>query len=151
MRVTLIAPDGSVLFDNEVEASTLENHAGRSEVQAALQTGFGESERYSSTSRSSIYYVALRLSDGNVLRFSRSLESILSVFATSLVGVLWILILAAVLALFLSEYLSRAVVRPINRLSSELDRLIAQATSRFTMNLNPSPASCGSFRKATET
>ena len=48
-RVTLVAPDGTVLFDSKVDAASLENHADRPEIAAAYQTGEGESDRDSDT------------------------------------------------------------------------------------------------------
>ena len=48
-RITWIAPDGSVLYDNMADADTMENHLQRPEVQEAFETGSGRSDRYSST------------------------------------------------------------------------------------------------------
>ncbi|WP_130812291.1 hypothetical protein [Olsenella sp. Marseille-P4559] len=45
VRATLVAPDGTVFFDSDVDAATLENHAGRPETASAFQTGDGESDR----------------------------------------------------------------------------------------------------------
>ena len=41
-RITWVAADGSVLFDTQADASAMENHAQRQEVQQALTTGVGE-------------------------------------------------------------------------------------------------------------
>ena len=48
-RLTWIAADGTVLYDTQVDAASMENHAAREEVQQALANGEGESVRYSST------------------------------------------------------------------------------------------------------
>ena len=40
-RVTLIAPNGTVLYDSKEEAASMENHSGREEVQEALEKGVG--------------------------------------------------------------------------------------------------------------
>ena len=48
-RLTLIAPDGTVLADTGADASQMENHAARSEIASALETGFGASHRQSAT------------------------------------------------------------------------------------------------------
>src|SRR5580692_5976902 len=50
VRVTLIAPDGRVLGDSDLTpegVAAVENHSGRPEVMAALQTGRGTSIRNS--------------------------------------------------------------------------------------------------------
>ena len=69
-RITWIAGDGTVLFDNAADEAAMENHGDREEIQEALSGGVGESERYSSTLSERSYYYALALSDGSVLRVS---------------------------------------------------------------------------------
>ena len=41
-RLTWIAADGTVLYDTQADAASMENHASREEVQQALATGEGE-------------------------------------------------------------------------------------------------------------
>src|SRR5215472_11703787 len=48
-RVTIIARDGTVLADSEADPKTMENHAGRPEVAAALQGQTGANTRVSAT------------------------------------------------------------------------------------------------------
>ena len=48
-RVTLIATDGSVLFDSVHDGQTLENHLERQEIAEALENGKGSGKRYSDT------------------------------------------------------------------------------------------------------
>ena len=66
LRVTVIAPDGTVVADSEATAADLPNHAQRPEVSAAknattpaVQDDF--SVRYSSTSQAYLLYHALRV------------------------------------------------------------------------------------------
>ena len=84
MRVTLIAPDGSILFDNMADPQSLENHLGREEVEEALSAGEGESIRYSETLGQDTYYYAVQLADGTVLRTAKTIKSIWNLFAGSL-------------------------------------------------------------------
>ena len=63
-RLTWIAADGTVLYDTQADAASMENHASREEVQQALATGEGESSRYSQTLLEKTIYVAKRLPDG---------------------------------------------------------------------------------------
>ena len=67
-RITLIDTDGTVLFDNQADPATMENHANRQEVQRASTTGAGESTRMSGTLSEQTYYYAVRLENGQVLR-----------------------------------------------------------------------------------
>ena len=57
LRITLIAQDGTVIADSEVDPATLENHLGREEVDSALQGENGEAQRMSSTDDTSRLYV----------------------------------------------------------------------------------------------
>ena len=69
-RITWIAADGPVLYDNENDAEQMENHLAREEVQQALESGTGESSRYSDTLASRSLYCARLLPDGTVIRLS---------------------------------------------------------------------------------
>ena len=71
-RLSLIAKDGNVLYDTAADAESLENHGGREEIKQALESGEGESIRYSSTLLQKTIYCAKRLDDGRVLRISVS-------------------------------------------------------------------------------
>ena len=69
-RITWVRADGTVVYDTQVDAETMENHAQRQEIQQALAAGEGESSRYSSTLLQKTVYYAQRLPDGTVLRVS---------------------------------------------------------------------------------
>jgi two-component system, OmpR family, phosphate regulon sensor histidine kinase PhoR len=63
-RVTFIGPDGTVVGDSELPAEalkTLENHAGRPEVQQARREGLGIARRYSDTLKTDMLYVAVEI------------------------------------------------------------------------------------------
>lgn len=44
-RITLINPDGKVLFDTQSSADDMENHLNRAEIRDAIRKGYGESMR----------------------------------------------------------------------------------------------------------
>jgi two-component system phosphate regulon sensor histidine kinase PhoR len=72
-RVTLIAPDGTVLGDSELPAGTaarVENHGARREVRAALEGREGWALRRSATVNQRQMYMARRAADGRVLRLA---------------------------------------------------------------------------------
>ena len=71
-RVTWIDLDGTVLFDTQVDQSTMENHANREEIMEAFSLGEGSAVRNSSTLTEQTFYEAKRLSDGTVLRISQT-------------------------------------------------------------------------------
>ena len=49
LRISLIAQDGSVLYDNDANVGNLGNHGDRPEVSRGLQPGKGQSIRRSGT------------------------------------------------------------------------------------------------------
>jgi len=75
-RITLIAPDGMVLFDSDAEAKAMENHLDRPEVATALRQGYGEASRLSATLGSQTFYYAVKLDDGSILRIANTVDSI---------------------------------------------------------------------------
>ena len=71
MRLTVMNPQGVVLFDSSQPDETLaENHTDRPEVQAAMRSGQGSATRFSTTSQSELIYTALRLENGNIIRLA---------------------------------------------------------------------------------
>ena len=118
-RVTWIDTDGTVLFDTQVDQTTMENHADREEIQEALQTGSGSAVRTSSTLTEQTFYEAKRLADGTVLRISTSQKAAWFL----MIGMLWPLTLIAALAIALSAFLARRmakkIVEPLNALDLE--------------------------------
>ena len=84
-RVTLIAEDGTVLYDSqEQDVSQMSNHADREEVQQAEQDGVGFSRRFSSTMSKETVYYAVRLSDQSVLRVSVEYRSLFAMMGVLL-------------------------------------------------------------------
>ncbi len=114
VRVTLIDTDGTVLFDNQAEAKTLENHAMRQEVMEALANGSGEEERFSDTLDETTYYYAVRLEDGKILRLARTIDSIYKSVMQMTPFMLGIVILVAALASVVARRLTKNLVQPLD-------------------------------------
>ena len=115
-RLTVIAPDGTVLLDSRTVADTLENHAERPEVIEALRSGSGESLRYSDTLRLDMFYYAVTLGDGNVLRISRPVRDVTSLFRTMLPVAVAMALLTFLLANFAARRLTRRIIKPIEEI-----------------------------------
>ena len=115
-RLTWIAADGSVLYDTQADASSMESHADREEVQQALKTGEGESTRYSATLLQKTLYYARRLGDGTVLRISVSHATAGLLILGVLQPMLLVLAAALILSGVLARRLSKRIVDPLNRL-----------------------------------
>jgi len=119
-RITLIAPDGRVQHDTDLDPSLvpqMENHAGRPEVVEARRTGTGESRRFSATEQENRFYFARRLADGRVLRLSVAAAHVHEI-ESGYLGRARAAILAACLLLFvIGVYASQRFAAPIARLT----------------------------------
>ena len=116
-RLTLIGQDGQVLYDSEhTDEATLENHKNRPEVRQAVNLGEGQDVRRSDTLEQEMFYYALRLDDGTILRVARSMDSVLRTALEVLPGMTIIAGIMLVFALALSRWQVRRLIRPINEL-----------------------------------
>lgn len=119
MRCTLIAADGTVLFDTQANSEEMENHLDREEIQEALATGSGSSSRYSSTLTEKTVYQAVRLSDGTVLRMSVSRLTVGALLLEMLPPIVAILLIAIVVSMILSGKMAKRITDPLNALDLE--------------------------------
>lgn len=114
-RITWIDADGTVLYEStKAGTSSMENHLSREEVRQAFRTGYGQSQRYSSTMMENSLYAAKLLSDGTVLRMSVTRDSVFALLLSMLRQIVAVLLFAALFSLFLAYRFSRRVVRPLN-------------------------------------
>lgn len=116
-RVTLISARGEVVYDSDADAAILDNHADRPEVSSALEKGWGESRRYSSTLAETTYYYAVRTEGGNVLRVANTRSSVLGVFLQAMPLICLILLAVVLLSLMIARFASRRIVAPMNNLN----------------------------------
>jgi two-component system, OmpR family, phosphate regulon sensor histidine kinase PhoR len=118
-RVTLIASDGQVLAESQSDSQTMENHANRPEVRAAMADGSGRAIRHSVTLNRDLLYYAVRHDVGNgppiIMRFALPIETVdevLQSFRRSLwLSSFLILLIAAVAALRISRVFTDRVER----------------------------------------
>ena len=115
-RITWITEDGRILYDNEADSGVMENHMERDEIRSALQTGYGESSRYSSTLLERQLYTAQKLPDGTVLRLSITQATIWNLLLRFLLPMTGILIGALLISTILASSLSKRIVEPLNTL-----------------------------------
>ena len=110
-RITLIAADGTVLFDNKYAPETLSGHGDRSEFLDALAYGSGSTTRYSFTAARQYLYHAVRLDDGNVIRVSAEHSSPIVLAVQLLIPLTVALVLMALVSYMLSRQISRSIRR----------------------------------------
>ena len=121
LRITLIDLDGEVLFDNKASIDNIENHLDRPEVQQALDSGVGESVRFSSTLGYDTYYYAIHLQDDLILRVSNEVENLFTAFSDILPIILMILILIFIFTYYTSSLLANHILKPIEVFTSNLE------------------------------
>ena len=118
-RVTWVAADGTVLYDNEADASTMENHADREEIREALTSETGTAQRFSSTLSEQTLYVTQRLSDGTVIRLASAQKTVGLLLISMIQPILIILVLSLLLSAVLASRLSKGLIKPILSLALE--------------------------------
>ena len=120
-RVTIIAPDGTVLVDSRADAVLLDDRSEREEVRQALQTGRGEAIRYSITLGADTYYYAIRLDDGNVLRVSKTMDRISGVFTAVLPTIVGVTALTLLVTILVAGRFVKNILRPLNDINFDSD------------------------------
>jgi two-component system, OmpR family, phosphate regulon sensor histidine kinase PhoR len=119
-RVTIIAVDGTVLGDSQEDPSTMENHATRPEVRDALQSGIGESIRYSTTLGVRMMYLAVPITNQSDVAGVARVALPLVAVQTSVNHVILIIGLAmagtTVVAIMAAALIARATTRPIREM-----------------------------------
>ena len=93
-RITWVSTDGTVLFDNEADTASMQNHLERPEIQQALKEGFGESTRHSQL----------------------SVWSLLLGFAQP---ICFVILAALILSFILASRIAKKIVKPINEIDLE--------------------------------
>jgi len=133
-RVTIIAPDGTVLGDSIEDPLKMENHATRPEVKDALAHGIGKSTRYSTTLRQEMMYVAVPIyKQGELIGIARTALPLTTV-ESSVDRVTRIIILATMvittLAAVAAWLIARTVTRPVRQLTKAAQKIAAGAVGQ---------------------
>ncbi|MEW5721779.1 MAG: ATP-binding protein [Thermodesulfobacteriota bacterium] len=124
LRVTLVAPDGTVVGDSDVpldRLGLLENHAGRPEIKTALAEGRGWSLRRSSTVALDLIYAAELLGNPGrpelVLRLAMPLAAFDRTMDRLWRLILWASVLGLLLSLGVAYLVSHHLSRPLRELT----------------------------------
>ena len=118
-RMTIISPEGWVLSDSYAAADLTVNRSSRTEFIQAIAYGSGEAIRGSETLGAETFYYAIRLENGNVLRLSRTLQSLGAVFTSILPALFAITIVVLALAHFIAHRLTRRIIKPLTEVDFE--------------------------------
>lgn len=116
-RITVIDASGKVLADSEEDTSTMENHAGRPEFNAALTEGYGESSRFSTTLGYKMMYVAVPVtSDGMVIgavRVALPLTEVDDMTGSVITSIIFALMITIILVIISGWLIARIITRPV--------------------------------------
>ncbi len=123
IRITIIKPDGRVIYESAADADQMSNHSNRPEIIEAKKTGTGEAVRYSSTLENDTFYYAVLLDDGNILRVSRQTHSIMALFLGVLPLIIGIGMIIFLLCLLLSNALTERIISPIEKMAENINSL----------------------------
>ncbi|MDO9508876.1 MAG: histidine kinase dimerization/phospho-acceptor domain-containing protein [Thermovirgaceae bacterium] len=120
-RVTIVAMNGDVIFDNEADPATLDNHSDRPEIREALLSGTGINTRYSRSLETDQIYVARIAADPQgeavVVRISLSLSDVEAAVASSRKRILASLAFAGLASLLVGLFFIRQVSGPLEELT----------------------------------
>lgn len=123
LRITFIDKDGKVLYDSIADVAKMENHSDRQEFKQALKNGTGKYIRNSDTMDKNTFYYAVLLDDGNVLRVAKEVGSIWSIFLEIAPVIVVLVIALFLLSMFLSNFLTKSLIHPIEQMSKDMDHL----------------------------
>ena len=136
-RITVVVPRGDVICDSARDPQTMQNHANRPEIKQSLGGDKGVSQRYSTTTKQEMLYVAvpiwLNKEIKGVLRISKPLTAIdkelRSLFARVLAGIIVVIVFAAGITLVLA----RKISQPLEQMKKESLRFANGDFSRRIM------------------
>ena len=118
-RLTIVDATGTVLADTAVDPSTMENHASRPEVAAALAGEVGQAHRRSSTLREDMVYAAVPAfyrGEQVAVRVGEPLQAILDLAAESQRFGLVLLVVSLAVSSVVAAWAAKA--RPIRSAGS---------------------------------
>lgn len=123
LRITVVSEDGTVLYDNIAEEAQMENHAERCEIAEAIRTGKGQNIRKSETLSESMYYYAVKMDGGNILRVAKKSSSAFHFIISSLPVIILVLLILLLVCSTLSRALAKSIVEPIEKMAEDMDRM----------------------------
>lgn len=126
-RITIILPSGKIIGDNKKDPATMDNHKNRPEIEQATQYGKGLSIRYGHTlAIDSMYFAMPIVVQDNIIGIMRT-----STPLYTLQNALWSIyykvsigfIVLIIITVFVSWWMSKALVRPLEIIKVQAQRL----------------------------
>lgn len=139
IRMTVIDPEGEVLYDNMADISDMGNQQSRAEIVEAYEKGEGRSVRRSESLKHFNFYYAVMLSDGTVVRTAKEASSIYSIFGHAFPFVIVVTMVLLIICFVISRLLTKSIVQPIESMAQEMmeNEGHPSENTRFYKELSP--------------
>lgn len=124
-RITVIDGSGTVLYESskDLDEDEMKSHSDRPEFIDAKSSGIGISSRYSNETGDLMYYYAVRLDNGNILRVSKNMYSVLSMFNSIMPVVVIIGGAIILICWFLAKRMSKHITKPIVNMAKNTENV----------------------------
>lgn len=123
MRITWINWDGTILFESDADAGTMENHLERPEVQQAFAKGTGKAVRQSATISKALYYAAHKLPNGTILRVSIERDNAFAHLVNLVPLILLLLFIACICCIKASRTLTASLLSPLRKTARVMENI----------------------------
>ena len=123
LRITVVEEDGSVIYDNYADKTLMDNHAGREEVQEALAYGEGFAVRNSDTLAENLFYFAVSMEGGAVIRVAKQASNAWGVLLRLIPLVSCIVILLFILCAILARFSTNRLIAPVENVAEHINNL----------------------------
>ena len=116
--------DGTVYYDNFADPNAMDNHADRPEIRQALEKRKRKRYPQFQHRRSKrVFYYAVRLKNGDVMRLAQGGIHIWSVYFRSMPLIMLLAAGMACVSLYLAHLLTARLVQPIERMTAHLNNV----------------------------
>ena len=113
-RISIIAKNGEVLYDNSFDVNTLGEQSEKHEIRQALSEGEGISRRRSELTGEQCVFYAISMEDGNILRVSEEVDSVWIFLLGVIQPMIVVMLLATIAAAIFSDKITKRIISPIN-------------------------------------
>jgi two-component system phosphate regulon sensor histidine kinase PhoR len=124
VRITIITPEGDVIGESHLDRQDMENHLNRPEVQDAINTGGGQSVRFSRSLGYELFYAAVPIYNEEELvgiaRTAYPIEAISANIAQIHRTILLATLVSTVLAILIATLIAIRSTRPLLELADFL-------------------------------
>lgn len=126
LRLTIVSPNGKVIYDNSLDTRRASNHLKRPEIAKAIRDGEGYTvRRHSESTGENYFYSATRDNNGYIVRTAVPYSLSLSELLSADMGFIWIMGGVTLIMCILGYFATRRVglhIRRLNRFAEKAER-----------------------------